>query len=126
MPKNKNILALCMLAMFALVGCEQVDKALGRDAPAVLEQVREHRSMADYDSAIKLAKSFGEEPGPLQGEFSLELAKAYAAKNDVDNAVSSLRTAMRLGAISSTDAMVDESFSNINTELQFVSAIAEN
>ncbi len=124
MLKKKNLLVIC-LSVITLVGCERVDKALGRDPPAVLEQVREHRSMADHDAVIKLAKSHSEQPGPLQGEFALEVAKAYAAKSDVDNAVRSLRTAMRLGAISSTDAMVDDSFSNINTELQFVSAIAE-
>jgi hypothetical protein len=123
--KKKNVFAICLLAV-ALVGCEKVDKALGRDPPAVLEQVRQYQAMADHDAVIKLATSFGEKSGPLQGEFALELAKAYAAKNDVDNAVRSLRTAMRLGVIASTDAMVDDSFSNINTELQFVSAIAEN
>lgn len=124
MIKNKGILAVFLLTI-ALVGCERVDKALGRDPPAVLEQVREYRAMADHEAVIELAKSHSEQPGPLQGEFALELAKSYAAKSDVDNAVRSLKTAMRLGAISSTDAMVDGSFSNINTELQFVSAIAE-
>lgn len=100
---------------------------LGALSPdAALDRVREYSSMADYDAAIKLAKPHSEKPGPLQGEFALELAKSYASKKDVDNAVRSLETAMRLGTISSIDAMVDPSFSDINTELKFVSAIADN
>ena len=126
MLHNKNMLAICLLAVIALSGCDRVDKALGRDPAAVLEQVREYRASADPDAAIKLAKDNGEKSGPLQGEFALELAKAYASKKDVDNAVRALKNAIRLGAISSTDAMVDDSFSNINTEMQFVSAIVEN
>jgi hypothetical protein len=69
-----------LLAAIALSSCNRVDKVIGRDPAAALEQVSEFRSSGDLDAAVNLGKYHGEKSEPLQGELALKLAKAYALK----------------------------------------------
>jgi len=73
--------------------------------------------------AISKAEKIAETSGPLQGQFSWSLARAYALEGDLDKALKNLRTAIDKLNLTPADVLHEKAFESIQTNIRFMETI---
>ena len=122
--KKKNLVGVLFLIPILASGCSQIDSnPFARDPDELLSLSREHLANHRYDLVIDIATPFASDPGPYQGLFSLELARAHAARGNADLAIMSLKTALKKDVITGQELLMDEHFKEISTTIEFLTVI---
>lgn len=73
--------------------------------------------------AISKAEKLAETSGPMQGQFSWSLARAYALEGDLDKALKNLRTAIEKLNLTPADVLHEKAFESVQTNIRFMETI---
>ena len=119
-------LLITLLGMIA--GCDElrtkiVDVIQPETPQQTLVAVNDLIANGKTKLAISKAEKLAETSGPMQGQFSWSLARAYALDGDLDKALKNLRTAIEKLNLTPADVLHEKAFESIQTNIRFMETI---
>ena len=125
----KTIRLFLLISLFGIfAGCDElrskiVDVIQPQTPQQTLIAVDDLIVNGNTKLAITKAEKIAETSGPLQGQFSWSLARAYALEGDLDKALKNLRTAIEKLNLTPADVLHEKAFESIQTNIRFMETI---
>ena len=125
----KTIRLILLISLFGIfAGCDElrskiVDVIQPQTPQQTLIAVDDLIVNGNTKLAITKAEKIAETSGPLQGQFSWSLARAYALEGDLDKALKNLRTAIEKLNLTPADVLHEKAFESIQTNIRFMETI---
>jgi|Laugresbdmm110sn_1035088.scaffolds.fasta_scaffold00157_8 hypothetical protein len=125
----KTIRLFLLISLFGMfAGCDElrskiVDVIQPQTPQQTLLAVDDLIVNGNTKLAISKAEKIAETSGPLQGQFSWSLARAYALEGDLDKALKNLRTAIDKLNLTPADVLHEKAFESIQTNIRFMETI---
>ena len=125
----KTIRLFLLISLFGIfAGCDElrskiVDVIQPQTPQQTLVAVDDLIVNGNTKLAITKAEKIAETSGPLQGQFSWSLARAYALEGDLDKALKNLRTAIEKLNLTPADVLHEKAFESIQTNIRFMETI---
>jgi len=130
--KNKLLKTIRLFLLISLVGmlagCDDlrtkiVDLIQPETPQQTLVVVEDLIANGKTKLAISKAEKLAETSGPMQGQFSWSLARAYVLEGDVDKALKNLRTAIDKLNLTPADVLHEKAFESVQTNIRFMEVI---
>ena len=125
----KTIRLFLLISLFGIfAGCDElrskiVDVIQPQTPQQTLIAVDDLIVNGNTKLAITKAEKIVETSGPMQGQFSWSLARAYALEGDLDKALKNLRTAIEKLNLTPADVLHEKAFESIQTNIRFMETI---
>ena len=125
----KTIRLFLLISLFGIfAGCDElrskiVDVIQPQTPQQTLIAVDDLIVNGNTKLAISKAEKIVETSGPMQGQFSWSLARAYALEGDLDKALKNLRTAIEKLNLTPADVLHEKAFESIQTNIRFMETI---
>ena len=125
----KTIRLILLISLFGIfAGCDElrskiVDVIQPQTPQQTLIAVDDLIVNGNTKLAITKAEKIVETSGPMQGQFSWSLARAYALEGDLDKALKNLRTAIEKLNLTPADVLHEKAFESIQTNIRFMETI---
>lgn len=125
----KTIRLILLISLFGIfAGCDElrskiVDVIQPQTPQQTLIAVDDLIVNGNTKLAISKAEKIVETSGPMQGQFSWSLARAYALEGDLDKALKNLRTAIEKLNLTPADVLHEKAFESIQTNIRFMETI---
>lgn len=125
--KSIKIILVAVITL-GLAGCDdlrsKVAELIQSETPQQkLSSVENLIAAGKLASAISKAEKFAEEPGPLQGQFAWNVARAYALDGDVDRALKYLQIAIEKLGLDPAYVLHENAFASMQTNIRFMQTI---